>query len=298
VPTRRHGVGALSLCPTCLSEPESDADRAFGERVRGELWARHDPGRVDDAGRRSRHAGVRLSQNRCRQEAQLPARIRRGRRGARPLLDHRSRARRGVARPRHARRNQPQCPQRARRLWALRRAAARGAARLHPGKPHRHAREPAADGGGSVRVSELRHGAADGGAAAAQSRPDRHSRRHPGAADRGDHLRFRARHLDPRHPGAAGRRRHRRTRARPRGRAAHRRGRRPRQAARQGAGARSRRRPRRARASRRRSRSPPSRSTGRCAGSIRRRSCSISTMATSPWRVRARKSWCAPAAIP
>jgi anthranilate synthase component 1 len=49
-------------------------------------------------------------------------------------------------------------------------------------------------------------------------------------------------------------------------------------------------------ASRRRSRCRRSRSIGRCAGSIRRRSCSISAIADFPWSDRAPRSWCACAA--
>ena len=91
----------------------------------------------------------------------------------------------------------------ARRLRPLPGAAARGAARADRRKPHRAAREAAADGGRPVRLSRLRHGAADGGIAAAQSRPDRHSGRDHDAPDRGDRVRRRAGHDHARDAGAA-----------------------------------------------------------------------------------------------
>ena len=120
-------------------------------------------------------------EDRRRQADELSPGVGRGRRGARPLLDHRARSRRRVAHARRCSRNvtRPRRPV----LRACREAAAGGAAQPDRRKPHRTPRGPAADGGRRVRLSRLRHGAADGRIAAAQSRSDRHSRRHPGAAD-------------------------------------------------------------------------------------------------------------------
>ena len=132
---------------------------------------------MDHARRRSRNAGLGVPENRRRAADELPVRVGRRRRGARPLFDDRARSRPDLANERRAGRDQPQCARQSRRLCALPAAAARGAARADRRKPHRAARGPAADGGRRVRLSRLRHGAADGGTARLPSRSDRHSRR-------------------------------------------------------------------------------------------------------------------------
>ena len=76
-------------------------------RLCGELRARRGAGGVDDAGRGPRNAGLGIPQDRHRQAAELSPGIGRRRRGARALFDHRPRSRRGVACARHRGRDQP-----------------------------------------------------------------------------------------------------------------------------------------------------------------------------------------------
>ncbi len=80
-----------------------NADRAVGSRFRRTLRPRRSAGRLDHAGRRSGNAGVGLPQARRRQADELPARVGRRRRGARPLFDHRAGAGSDLAHQRHAR---------------------------------------------------------------------------------------------------------------------------------------------------------------------------------------------------
>ena len=182
---------------------------------------------------------------------------------------------------------------------------------------------PAADGRRPVRLHGLRHGPADRAPARRQPGPAGPARRRVPAADRGgavrpyrgpDHGRD-AGLAEPGAVGAAG--------LRPGLRAAGRRGRRvqPRHQPRAAPDARARRRSRWRTSpassttrwsSGRRSTSAPatssrwcprsasscrstcrrSRSTGRCAGSTRRRSCSSSTSTATRWWAPARRSWC------
>ena len=71
-------------------EPQASA---FAKRYA----ARRGAGGLDHAGRRPRNAGIGVPQDRRQPAAELPARIRRRRRGPRPLFDHRARARRDLA---------------------------------------------------------------------------------------------------------------------------------------------------------------------------------------------------------
>ena len=153
--------GSASQKPACTIET---GRRGF----RGALCARRAAGRLDHAGRRSRDAGLGLPEaRRAAQPIELPARIGRGRRGARPLFDDRARAGPDLARrrtqvPRSTARARTEpdafepCPEPP--LDALRALIAESRIVLPD--------EPAADGGRRVRLSRLRHGAADGGAAA------------------------------------------------------------------------------------------------------------------------------------
>ena len=81
------------------------ADRAAGTGLRQALCARRGAGGVDHAGRRSRDAGVGLPEDRRRPADELPAGIGRRRRRARPLFDHRARARHRLAHRRRPRRD-------------------------------------------------------------------------------------------------------------------------------------------------------------------------------------------------
>jgi peptidyl-prolyl cis-trans isomerase D len=103
----------------------------------------------------------------------LPAGVGRGRRRARPLLDHRHRA--GPDLPRHGNKAEiNDDPQRTRRLrgrWPSRRWKRCAA---HRRIAHRLPDGAAADGGRRVRLSRLRHGPPDGGAAGRPTPTPRH----------------------------------------------------------------------------------------------------------------------------
>ena len=86
-------------------------------------------GRVDPARRRSRNACFGHAEAQRRPADELPARVGRGRRGARALLDHRHRTRHRLARVRRPRRDQPRAADATARLRARARADARVAAR-------------------------------------------------------------------------------------------------------------------------------------------------------------------------
>ena len=127
-----------------------------------------------------------------------------GRRGARPLFDHRARAGPHLPRQRPVRRDQSHPAERSACLFAGRPAAACGIARTHRRKPHGAAGCAAADGRRRIRLPRLRHGAADGGFfTGAGRRPDRHSRCDPSSSDLGDCLRCGRGHDHHRHAGAA-----------------------------------------------------------------------------------------------
>ena len=78
------------------------ADRAAGIGLCQALCARRGAGGLDHAGRRPRDAGLGVPQDRRRPADELPAGIGRRRRGARALFDHRARARPGLAHRRRA----------------------------------------------------------------------------------------------------------------------------------------------------------------------------------------------------
>ena len=159
---------------------------------------------MDDARRRPGDASFRFPEDRQRQADELPARVRRRRRSARPLFDHRPRPRSHCPRRRPACRDQPQGVQRSQGLYAARHGAARRIARLHCREPHCPPRCAAADGGRRVRLSRLRHGAADGGyPRRTRSGPNRHSRRDTGAPDPHHRFRRRQRQHHCRYAGAA-----------------------------------------------------------------------------------------------
>ena len=274
--------------------------------------------------RRSRH----FSRSPAASRIELPARVGRGRRRARPLFDHRARARPRLAHQRPQGRDQPRRPPRTRRLRRLR--ASRRSPPCAPDrrKPDRTCPDqlpPMAAGVFGYLGYDMVRLMED--LPRRQARSDRPARRGPGAPDRWsivfDAVKDEITVVTPVWPdtGVAAD-----AALAQRGRAPDRGGRQPRPAARQGAGdghrrARStcRRPPTRRRrlsgdgrarprntsppatssrsccrsASRRRSRCRPSRSIARCGASTRRRSCSSSTSAASPSSARARKSWCA-----
>ena len=110
----------------------------------------------------------------------VPARVGRGRRAARALFDDRPRPRRRLSLDRRSGRDQPPRACRSRRVRALPRRSAGGAAGAARRIADRAAAGPAADVGGRVRLSRLRHGAPDGAARAGKARSDRRAR---GVAD-------------------------------------------------------------------------------------------------------------------
>ncbi len=146
-------------------ERHADAGRARRRRFRARLRCRRGAGRLDPPRRRPRDAGFGDAEAVRRPRELFPARIGRGRRGARPLLDHRHRAGPDLPRLRRARPRSIADPKTGRdryepmaepTLEALRRLIAR--------IPHPPARRPAADVGRHLRLSRLRHGPRDGGA--------------------------------------------------------------------------------------------------------------------------------------
>ena len=85
--------------PATIARPTSQsyADRAVAKRIRGNVRPRRAAGGVDDAGRRPRNAGLRLSQARRRQTDEFSSGVGRRRRRARPPFHHRHRARPDLA---------------------------------------------------------------------------------------------------------------------------------------------------------------------------------------------------------
>ena len=136
-----------------------------------------EPGGLDPAGRRPRHAGLADAEADRGAQGQLPARERHRRRGARPLLVHGHEARPDLGVPRHPGAAQPRRPLRRRRLARRGGRPAGEPARADRREPDRAAARAAADGGGALRLSRLRHGAPGRAAARRQPRPARPARR-------------------------------------------------------------------------------------------------------------------------
>ncbi len=159
---------------------------------------------MDTSGRRSRNAGVGLPEDCRRPSDELPVRIGRRRRGARPLFDHRTGAGSDLPHPRCAGRDQPDRLPGEGRVRALPAAAARGAARADCRMPDRSAGHSAAAGRRAVRLSRLRHGAADGASAQRQPGSARDTRRAPDPSDHRRRVRFGEGPDHHRHAGASG----------------------------------------------------------------------------------------------
>src|ERR1051326_5979467 len=124
---------AESTAASPSTEP-AHADRARRGDFHRALCGGRSPGRVDDAGRRSRTPGFGFSQGRRRPADELLAGIGRRRGDARALFDHRPRSGSDLAHQRRWRRDQSRSAVRCRRLRSLRRGAA--------GLPARAARPP------------------------------------------------------------------------------------------------------------------------------------------------------------
>ncbi len=131
--------------------------------VRARLCRGRGRSRGDHAGRRSRDAGLGLSQACARARGQhVPARIGRGRGAARPLFDDRPRSGPHLPLERRKGRDQPPRARRPGRFRPLPRRSARRAESAARGIAHRMPPGPAADVGGRIRLSRLRHGEAHG----------------------------------------------------------------------------------------------------------------------------------------